>query len=140
MAARLGKSQLLAIAAIACLLVVGTVTPVRALACGSEVGVVLSDGCLFTITGSDTPNPADGFAVTNVDDVPLWDFVQTKDLQAIGYPISQRWTKDHSRCMHSKGILNGSRPGTDELLQHAGCAGEHGFPQMRCPNVPATTC
>ena len=54
-------------------------------------GLPLDGGCSFTITGGDTDDPDDGFAVTNADDVPLWDFVQARDLQAIGYPISQRW-------------------------------------------------
>ena len=54
-------------------------------------GVGLDDGCLFTITGGDTADPNDGYAVTNTDGVPLWDFVRERDLQAIGYPISQRW-------------------------------------------------
>ena len=54
-------------------------------------GVALDDGCLFTITGGDTTDPDDGYAVTNADGVPLYDFVRERDLQAIGYPISQRW-------------------------------------------------
>ena len=54
-------------------------------------GVALDNGCLFTITGGDTSDPDDGYAVTNADGVPLWDFVRERDLQAIGYPISQRW-------------------------------------------------
>ena len=62
---------------------------VGAVACG---GIDLEGGCLFTVTGGDTPDPDDGFAVTNADDVPLWDFVQARDLDALGYPISQRWT------------------------------------------------
>ena len=53
-------------------------------------GIALDDGCLFTITGGDTDDPNDGFAVTNADGVPLWDFVRERDLQALGYPISQR--------------------------------------------------
>ncbi len=65
-------------------------TPAHALACE---GVHLSGGgCLFTITGGDTADPDDGFAVTNQDGVPMWDFVSSRDLQAVGYPISQRWT------------------------------------------------
>ena len=56
-------------------------------------GTLLDDGCLFTITGGDTSNPDDGYAVTNADDVPLWDFVRERDLNAIGYPISQRWAR-----------------------------------------------
>ena len=55
-------------------------------------GTALDDGCLFTVTGGDTPDPDDGFAVTNAADVPLWDFVQARDLDGLGFPISQRWT------------------------------------------------
>lgn len=62
--------------------------PVHAIGCD---GIVLGDGCLFTATGGDTPEPDDGFAVTDADGVPLWTFVRDRDLQAIGYPISQRW-------------------------------------------------
>ncbi|MCY4111240.1 MAG: hypothetical protein OXF96_04785, partial [Chloroflexi bacterium] len=65
-----------------------TAPPVGALDC---VGALVDDGCLFTVTGGDTRDPNDGYAVTNADGVPLWDFVQERDLQAIGYPISQRW-------------------------------------------------
>ena len=50
------------------------------------------DGCLFTVTGGDTPNPDDGYAVTNADGVPLWDFTRANGTsRSIGYPISQRW-------------------------------------------------
>ncbi|MCY4112010.1 MAG: hypothetical protein OXF96_08735, partial [Chloroflexi bacterium] len=63
-------------------------SPAAALDCE---GVALDDGCLFTITGGDTIDPNDGFAVTNGGGVPLWDFVRDRDLQALGYPISQRW-------------------------------------------------
>ena len=54
-------------------------------------GLPLDGGCLFTVTGGDTEDPDDGFAVTNAYDVPLWDFVKDKDRDALGYPISQRW-------------------------------------------------
>lgn len=83
--------RLVALAAMLGLLMGVSASPARALECGSAAGIPLDDGCLFTITGSDTPEPADGFAVTNADGVPLWDFVRGKDPQAIGYPISQRW-------------------------------------------------
>lgn len=85
------KIRLFVLVAALGLLVGGTASPALALACGPEAGVPLDSGCLFTITGSDTPAATDGFAVTNDHGVPLWDFVQEKDLQAIGYPISQRW-------------------------------------------------
>ena len=84
-------ARLLAIATVVSLLLALTVSPTQALGCGSEVGIPLDGGCLFTITGSDTEEPADGFAVTNSDGVPLWDFVASKELEGIGYPISQRW-------------------------------------------------
>ncbi len=64
--------------------------PARAVACD---GTVLSTGgCLFTITGGDTPDTTDGFPVTNKAGVGFWDFYQTLNLQKAGYPISQRWT------------------------------------------------
>ena len=65
--------------------------PAHAIECD---GIRLSDGCLFTKTGGDTPNvPDDGYAVTNAGGVPMWNFVRDKDLQAIGYPISGRWVE-----------------------------------------------
>ena len=45
-------------------------------------GVVLDDGCLFTVTGSDTPDPDDGYAVTNAHGVPFYDFVRARDLHS----------------------------------------------------------
>ena len=79
----------LAVVVVALALAAGIPAPVYAIECD---GAVMPDGCLFTVTGGDTPDPNDGFAVTNADGVPLWDFVGDRDLQAIGYPISQRWT------------------------------------------------
>ena len=78
----------LAVLAVVAVAVFASWPPAAALACE---GLALDDGCLFTITGGDTDDPNDGFAVTNADGVPLWDFVRERDLQAIGYPISQRW-------------------------------------------------
>ena len=66
-------------------------SPVHALDCE---GFALDDGCFFTITGGDTTDPDDGYAVTNAHGVPMWDFVRDREAQAIGYPISQRWTED----------------------------------------------
>ena len=78
----------LGLVAVAMVAVLGA--PVHALGCE---GVALDDGCLFTITGGDTPDPNDGYAVTNADGVPMWNFVRDREAQAIGYPISQRWTE-----------------------------------------------
>ena len=71
------------------LAVLSVLTPsARAIECS---GIPFDDGCLFTVTGSDTRDPDDGFAVTNAYAVPMWDFVKERDLEALGYPISQRW-------------------------------------------------
>ena len=56
--------------------------------------IALSDGCLYTNTGADTDDRFDGFPVTNVDGIPLWDFYQTLDPQDVGFPISQRFRLD----------------------------------------------
>ena len=89
-------------------------------------GVALDAGCLFTITGGDTSDPDDGFAVTKADSVPLWDFVRERDLQAIGYPISQRWVNGPFTLQaFPEGHPSvGPRQEPHELLQHPGCAGE----------------
>ena len=88
MSVRTGLRFTLAVLAIAAGAALAIGPSAEALDCA---GVALDDGCLFTITGGDTTDPNDGFAVTNADDVPLWDIVRERDLQAIGYPISQRW-------------------------------------------------
>ena len=78
----------LAAIAAASLTFAGPVAAAFALDCG---GISISGGCLFTNTGGDTPDPNDGYAVTNADGVPMWDFVREIETEAIGYPISQRW-------------------------------------------------
>ena len=54
------------------LLVVGAVSSVQAVGCEANEGTPLTDGCLYTITGGDTPNPTDGFPVQNVDGINWW--------------------------------------------------------------------
>ena len=81
----------LAAVAIAAVAAMHAWTSAAALECE---GVVLDDGCLFTITGSDTPDPDDGYAVTNAHGVPFYDFLRAHDLQSIGYPISHRWASE----------------------------------------------
>ena len=63
-----------AVVAVAMALAVFAAAPGMSLALDCE-GRAIDGGCLFT----------------NADGVPMWDFVRDKDLQAIGYPISQRW-------------------------------------------------
>ena len=67
-------------------------------------GVALDDGCLFTITGGDTTDPNDGYAVTNAYGVPLWDFVRQRDLQAIGFPHQPALGQ---RAFHLPGLPEG---------------------------------
>ena len=78
----------LCLIAVSCALFAAFASPASALECD---GISLDGGCLFTVTGGDTPDPDDGFAVTNAYGVPLWDFVKSRNLEALGYPISQRW-------------------------------------------------
>ena len=85
-----GNVRKLAFGLVVAAVVFAVAAPVRALECE---GFDLDDGCLFTITGGDTSNPIDGYAVTNAAGVPMWDFVRDREAQAIGYPISQRWTE-----------------------------------------------
>ena len=87
----------LVVAAAATLAMVTGPTASHALDCD---GIVLRGGCLFTATGGDTQDPNDGFAVTNADGAPLWDFVRERDLQAIGYPSASAGSTGPSRCKH----------------------------------------
>ena len=124
----------LAAVAIAVAAVMNAWTPAAALECE---GVVLDDGCLFTVTGGDTPDPDDGYAVTNAHGAPFYDFVRARDLQSIGYPISQRWaTKVFTLQAFQKVILQWD-PGAgrmyyyntlDELAKR--------YPELQLPNVP----
>ena len=113
----------LAVLAIAAVATLATWSTAAALDCE---GILLDDGCLFTITGGDTTDPDDGYAVTNADSVPLYDFVRERDLDAIGYPISQRWVNGP---LHLPGLPEGdpavgSQQAAHELLQHPRRAGE----------------
>ncbi len=93
---------------------------------------------MFTITGSDTPDPADGFAVTNAGDVPLWDFVLDKDLQAIGYPISQRWTNGPFTLQAFQKVILQWDPGRERLNYYNTLdVLANRYPQIALPNVPA---
>ena len=56
------------LAGVVSLLVVATVSSVQAVGCEASEGTSLTDGCLYTITGGDTPDPTDGFPVTMKSD------------------------------------------------------------------------
>ncbi len=106
----------------------------RALECE---GIVLDDGCLFTITGGDTPEPDDGYAVTNADRVPLWDFVRDKNAQAIGYPISQRWIDGPFTLQaFQKVILQWDPAGRMNYYNTLDVLADR-YPQVELPFVPA---
>ena len=124
-------------------LAVLTIVAVATLAVGPSVGaldcegVALDAGCLFTITGGDTTDPDDGYAVTNADGVPLWDFVRDRDLQAIGYPISQRWVNGPFTLQAFQKVILQWDPGGQRMNYYNTLdvlANRH--PDIELPNVP----
>ena len=101
-------------------------------------GVALDDGCLFTITGGDTADPDDGFAVTNANDVPLWDFVRQRDLQALGYPISQRWVRGPFTFQAFQKVILQWDPGKARMNYYNTLdVLANRYPWVELPNVPS---
>lgn len=100
-------------------------------------GVVLDDGCLFTTTGSDTPDPDDGYAVTNAHGAPFYDFVRARNPQTIGYPISQRWVDGpHTLQAFQKVILQWD-PNKGRMNYHNTLdVLANRYPEVELPNVP----
>ncbi len=100
-------------------------------------GVALDDGCLFTITGGDTTDPNDGYAVTNAYGVPLWDFVRQRDLQAIGYPISQRWVNGPFTLQAFQKVILQWDPGNSRMNYYNTLdVLANRYPEVELPNVP----
>ena len=100
-------------------------------------GIALDDGCLFTITGGDTPNPDDGYAVTNATGVPLWDFVRERDLNAIGYPISQRWVDGPFTLQAFQKVILQWDPGKRRMNYYNTLdVLANRYPDVELPNVP----
>ena len=100
-------------------------------------GVALDDGCLFTITGGDTEDPDDGFAVTNADGVPLWNFIRERDLQAIGYPISQRWVDGPFTLQAFQKVILQWDPGKSRMNYYNTLdVLANRYPEVELPNVP----
>ena len=109
-------------------------TPARAVEC---TGVVLGNGCLFTVTGGDTSDPNDGYAVTNEGGVPIWDFFRQQPVSAVGYPISQRWVDGPFTLQaFQKVILQWSS--TDKKMNWFNTLDElnKSFPSVNIGNVP----
>ena len=101
-------------------------------------GIVIHNGCLFTITGGDTQDPTDGFAVTNADDVPLWDFVRERDAQAIGYPISQRWVNGPFTFQAFQKVILQWDPGKQRMNYYNTLdVLANRYPDVELPLVPA---
>ena len=101
------------------------------------VGMELHDGCLFTNTGGDTPYPDDGFAVTNADGVPLWDFVRARSADAIGYPISQRWMNGPFTLQAFQKVILQWDPGKERVNYYNTLdVLANRYPNVALPNVP----
>ena len=120
--------------AVAGALALATWTSAGALECE---GIALDDGCLFTITGGDTPDPDDGYAVTNARGVPLWDFVRERDLNAIGYPISQRWVDGPFTLQAFQKVILQWDPGKRRMNYYNTLdVLANRYPDVELPNVP----
>ena len=119
------------------LLLSATVVSAQGIECALDQGTPLPDGCLFTITGGDTLDPNDGFAVTNADGVPMWDFVRQRDLQAIGYPISQRWGDGPFTLQAFQKVILQWDPGNGRMNYYNTLdALANDYPGVELPNVP----
>ena len=126
---RVGLAVLTVVAVVAL-----TVWPAAALDCEGDA---LDNGCLFTITGGDTSDPDDGYAVTNADGVPLWDFVRARDLQAIGYPISQRWVNGPFTFQAFQKVILQWDPGKQRMNYYNTLdVLANRYPEVALPNVP----
>ena len=124
----------LAAVAIAGAAVMNAWTTASALECE---GVVLDDGCLFTITGGDTPDPDDGYSVTNAHGVPFFDFVRARDLQSIGYPISQRWASEAFTLQAFQKVILQWDPGEGRMKYYNTLdVLANRYPEVELPNVP----
>ncbi len=125
----------LAAIAAASLALAGPVAAAFALDCA---GISISGGCLFAITGGDTPDPNDGFAVTNADNVPMWDFVRDLEPEAIGYPISQRWLEGPFTLQAFQKVILQWDPANQRMnFYNTLDVLANQYPDVKLPNVPA---
>ena len=124
----------LALGLVVAAVVFAVAAPAHALDCE---GFTLDDGCLFTITGGDTSNPIDGYAVTNAAGVPMWDFVRDREAQAIGYPISQRWTNGPFTLQAFQKVILQWDPGKQRMNYYNTLdALANRYPHVQLPFVP----
>ena len=79
--------------------------------------------------------------MTNANDVPLWDFVRERDLQAIGYPISQRWVNGPFTLQAFQKVILQWDPGKSRMNYYNTLdVLANRYPDVALPNVPPTRC
>ena len=60
-----------------------------------SVDYQIPGGWFYTQTGGDTPDPLDGYAVVDDPQALFWTaFVELGGVQAVGYPVTQRFVWD----------------------------------------------
>ena len=75
--------------------------------------------------------------MTNANDVPLWDFVRERDLQAIGYPISQRWVNGPFTLQAFQKVILQWDPGKSRMNYYNTLdVLANRYPGVELPNVP----
>ena len=69
--------------------------------------------------------------------MPLWDFVQARDLQAIGYPISQRWVNGPFTLQAFQKVILQWDPGKSRMNYYNTLdVLANRYPDVELPNVP----
>ncbi len=105
--------------AIVSLLVAGAVTSVQAIGCDPHQGTPIEGGCLYTITGGDTPDPTDGFPIVNTGGIDWYSCVRTLDLQDVGYPIGQQFEFSGFQILPLQKVMLQYRP---DYQDRGGCS------------------
>ena len=105
--------------AIVSLLVAGAVTSVQAIGCDPHQGTPIEGGCLYTITGGDTPDPSDGFPIVDVGGIDWYSCVRTLDLQDVGYPIGQQFEFSGFQILPLQKVMLQYRP---DYQDRGGCS------------------
>ena len=105
--------------AIVSLLVAGAVTSVQAIGCDPHQGTPIEGGCLYTITGGDTPDPSDGFPVVDTGGIDWYSCVRTLDLQDVGYPIGQQFEFSGFQVFPLQKVMLQFRP---DYANRGGCS------------------
>ena len=69
--------------------------------------------------------------------MPLWDFVRERDLQAIGYPISQRWVNGPFTFQAFQKVILQWDPGKQRMNYYNTLdVLANRYPEIELPNVP----